>query len=134
MITNQFLTNDQPVNWPQNRRAAAMLTIDVDTVTPMLWRKRKSNQFSTAEIEQRSFGLRQGVGRLLAMLDELELKAVFFLIKGADKTKRSMAENGQETRVGAWRKSSTREKEKRRDTRQGDGRKQVIPGSKSYLL
>ncbi|WP_020407971.1 polysaccharide deacetylase family protein [Hahella ganghwensis] len=67
------------VAWPQGYRAAGMISVDVDTVTPMLWRERHSSSLSPAEVEQRLFGIRQGVPRILSMLQETNLQAVFFV-------------------------------------------------------
>ena len=79
MITNQYTKSALSFPWPKNKKAAAMLTIDVDTITPMLWRERQNNSFSSSEFEQRAFGIRQGVARILKILDDLQIKGVFFI-------------------------------------------------------
>ena len=67
------------LTWPQSCRAAGMISVDVDTVTPMLWRERNSSSLSAAEVELRLFGIRQGVTRILSILEEVNIKAVFFV-------------------------------------------------------
>jgi peptidoglycan/xylan/chitin deacetylase (PgdA/CDA1 family) len=65
--------------WPEGCSWAFALTIDVDAETPMLWRLRGSGTVPTGEREYRRFGLRQGVDRLLEMLEQLDMSATFFV-------------------------------------------------------
>jgi peptidoglycan-N-acetylglucosamine deacetylase len=65
--------------WPGDSTWGFALTIDVDAETPMLWRLRGQDRVPAAEREYRRFGIRQGVDRLLAMLDDLRLSASFFV-------------------------------------------------------
>ena len=65
--------------WPDGHSWGFALTIDVDAETPMLWRLRGKRTDTAAEREYRRFGLRQGVERLLGMLDDLEMRATFFV-------------------------------------------------------
>jgi peptidoglycan/xylan/chitin deacetylase (PgdA/CDA1 family) len=53
--------------------------VDVDAVTPMMWRLRHETVYALAEVEQRSFGVRQGVDRFLQILSDLEVRATFFV-------------------------------------------------------
>lgn len=63
--------------WPGDAPAAVVLTFDVDGETPHLWRAGDDPRL--AELEQRRFGPRQGLARLLGMLAEYELTATFFV-------------------------------------------------------
>ena len=57
-----------------------LLSIDVDSVTPMLWRERADlSRLSPAEIELRLFGLREGLPRLIDLLSRLEIQATVFV-------------------------------------------------------
>jgi peptidoglycan/xylan/chitin deacetylase (PgdA/CDA1 family) len=68
-----------PYIWPDNRRCCVSITVDVDAVTPMMWRQRHDRAYPLAEVEQRSFGVRQGVDRFLHILSDLEVRATFFV-------------------------------------------------------
>jgi peptidoglycan/xylan/chitin deacetylase (PgdA/CDA1 family) len=65
--------------WPAPYRAAAIVTIDVDGESPMAWHNRGRDVALLAELEQRRFGPRVGVWRLLDLLDEFGAKASFFV-------------------------------------------------------
>jgi peptidoglycan/xylan/chitin deacetylase (PgdA/CDA1 family) len=65
--------------WPENRKYCAMMTVDVDGVTPMMWRLRHDPVYPHAEVEERSFGVRQGVDRLLGIFADLDVRATFFV-------------------------------------------------------
>ena len=68
-----------PYRWPAGRRCAAVLSFDFDAETPYLWTHRASLTDVLGEPEQRRFGPRQGVHRILDVLGGLELKASFFI-------------------------------------------------------
>lgn len=72
------MSMSEPYVWPEGRAWAFALTIDVDAETPMLWRLR-GGAAPAAEREYRRFGLRQGVDRLLALLDGVGMHATFFV-------------------------------------------------------
>lgn len=69
----------QAYQWPQGKRCAAAFTIDFDGQSPYLWRTRNSNPKALGEWEQRAFGPREGVYRILDMLDRLDIRASFFI-------------------------------------------------------
>jgi peptidoglycan/xylan/chitin deacetylase (PgdA/CDA1 family) len=56
-----------------------MMTVDVDGVTPMMWRLKDGSDYPPAEVEQRSFGVRQGVDRLLQIFSDVGVRATFFV-------------------------------------------------------
>ncbi|MBE9607628.1 polysaccharide deacetylase family protein [Acetobacteraceae bacterium H6797] len=69
----------RPYPWPEGKRAAALISIDVDADTPLLWRHRAAPTPLLSEWEQRQYGLRDGIPRLLALLARHEVKASFFV-------------------------------------------------------
>lgn len=72
-------TFPDPYPWPAGHRAAAVLSVDFDGPSPHLWSVRQGGRESLAELEQRRFGPRQGIWRVLAMLDRLQLRASFYV-------------------------------------------------------
>ncbi|MCW5977799.1 MAG: polysaccharide deacetylase family protein [Bryobacteraceae bacterium] len=68
-----------PYLWPEGFSCALCFCVDVDAVTPMMWRLRDKGAYSPREVEQRSFGLRQGVDRILSILADLRIPATFFV-------------------------------------------------------
>lgn len=64
--------------WPDAAPAAVLLTFDVDAEAPHLWRSRNEGP-RLAELEQRRFGPRAGVARLLALLDAHQLTGTFYV-------------------------------------------------------
>jgi len=68
-----------PYQWPKSHTCAVSVTVDVDAVTPMMWRLRNEKRYPVAEQEIRSFGLRQGVDRILDLLSSLAMSATFFV-------------------------------------------------------
>jgi len=69
-----------PYRWPQGKRAAVMISIDVDADTPLLWRTRNDPELRfMAELEQRQHGLRRGIAALLELLRRRETAATFFV-------------------------------------------------------
>lgn len=68
-----------PYQWPAPYKAAAVVTIDVDGESPMAWHNRGRPVPLLSELEQRRFGPRVGVWRLLDLLDSVEAKASFFV-------------------------------------------------------
>lgn len=67
-------------SWPQGKRAAVMISIDVDADTPLLWRTRNEPDLRfIAELEQRQHGLRHGLSALVEVLRRRETSATFFV-------------------------------------------------------
>lgn len=64
--------------WPEERPGACVLSVDVDGEVPHLWRTRGS-QPRLAELEQRRFGPRVGVHRLLSVLEDHGLRGSFYI-------------------------------------------------------
>lgn len=69
----------QPYVWPESVRAAFCFTIDVDAESPQLWRNRKQPSLSMNELEQRFYGLREGIWNLLDLLARYEVRATCFV-------------------------------------------------------
>jgi peptidoglycan-N-acetylglucosamine deacetylase len=65
--------------WPKGRRSAAVLSFDFDAESGFLFREPEKAKRSLADLEERRFGPRVGVDRILRMLDRLKLKATFFI-------------------------------------------------------
>jgi peptidoglycan-N-acetylglucosamine deacetylase len=68
-----------PYPWPDGAPAAALVTFDVDGEAPHLWRSRADGGPRTAELEQRRFGPRRGLSRLLGLLDAHGLRATCYV-------------------------------------------------------
>lgn len=64
--------------WPNDRPGSCVLSVDVDGEVPHLWQSRDSRP-RLAELEQRRFGPRVGVHRLLSVLDDHGLRASFYI-------------------------------------------------------
>ncbi len=65
--------------WPAGKSAAAVVSVDFDGPTPYLWASRNSPKQLMGELEQRRFGPRQGVWRILALLERLQIPATFYV-------------------------------------------------------
>lgn len=66
--------------WPQGKRSAFCFTVDVDAESPLLWNLREQTAHSTVgQLEQRLFGPRVGIWRLLDLLDRFAIKGSFFV-------------------------------------------------------
>ena len=69
-----------PYPWPEGKRSAALISIDVDADTPLLWRHRAAPGSPwLSEWEQRQYGLRGGIPKLLQVLARHEVRASFFV-------------------------------------------------------
>ncbi|WP_366656123.1 polysaccharide deacetylase [Fodinicurvata sp. EGI_FJ10296] len=68
-----------PYQWPQSVRSAACFTVDVDAESPWLWAHRDRVPPTLGQLEMRRFGPRQGLGRLLELLDRHRIKGSFFV-------------------------------------------------------
>lgn len=65
--------------WPDGKRCAVTLSFDFDAETPYLWRTRADRPAVLGELELRRFGARQGVYRILDLLDKWSIRATFFV-------------------------------------------------------
>src|SRR5438105_15833108 len=65
--------------WPKGRQSAAVLSFDFDAESGFLFREPEKAKRSLADLEERRFGPRVGVDRILRLLDRLELKATSFI-------------------------------------------------------
>lgn len=66
--------------WPEGQRSAYCFSVDVDAEAPYLWQHRKTGIPSTLGIlEQRRFGPREGLWRILDMLDRVGIKGSFYV-------------------------------------------------------
>src|SRR5947208_14890437 len=65
--------------WPDEKQSAAVLSFDFDAESGFLFREPEKAKRSLADLEERRFGPRVGVDRILRMLDHLKLRATFFI-------------------------------------------------------
>lgn len=69
-----------PYAWPQGKKSAFCFSIDVDAHSPLLWNLRdQAPSQLLGHMEQRSFGPRVGIWRLLDLLEQFQIKASFFV-------------------------------------------------------
>ena len=67
-------------HWPEGRGSAFCFTVDVDADSPYLWSQRAPEATrSLGQLEQRRFGPRLGIWRLLDLLDQFGVKGSFFV-------------------------------------------------------
>lgn len=65
--------------WPDEHVCAVALTFDVDAEAPLVHRDPEQARDQLAEREERLFGVRVGVDRLLRLLDDCQVPATFFV-------------------------------------------------------
>lgn len=66
--------------WPQGKRAAFVFSMDVDADSPWLWINRgKADPRYLSHLEQRRYGLREGIWRILDLLDRYGVKGSFYV-------------------------------------------------------
>jgi peptidoglycan/xylan/chitin deacetylase (PgdA/CDA1 family) len=65
--------------WPDGKQSAAVLSFDFDAESGFLFREPEKARRSLGGLEERRFGPRVGVDRILRMLDRLKLRASFFI-------------------------------------------------------
>src|SRR4029434_1545807 len=65
--------------WPDGKQSAAVLSFDFDAESGFLFREPEKAKRSLADLEERRFGPRVGVDRILRLLDRLKLRATFFI-------------------------------------------------------
>ncbi len=65
-------------NWPNNKQIAVMLAFDLDAET--MWTTRgDGNANHITNLSRGKYGPKQGIPRILKLLDELDIKATFFI-------------------------------------------------------
>jgi peptidoglycan/xylan/chitin deacetylase (PgdA/CDA1 family) len=65
--------------WPKGYRSAAVLSFDFDAESGFLFREPEKAARSLAGLEERRFGPRVGVDRILRLMDRLRMRASFFI-------------------------------------------------------
>ena len=69
--------------WPEGKRVGVTISLDFDGETPYLWRSRNTERARfgacLGEIEQRRFGPRQGIYRLLELFQRWDIEATVFV-------------------------------------------------------
>ncbi len=65
--------------WPEGKQSAVVLSFDFDAESGFLFREPDKAKRSLAGLEERRFGPRVGVDRILRLLDRLRLRASFFI-------------------------------------------------------
>lgn len=68
-----------PYDWPQGKRSAACFSVDVDAHAPWLWNNRKAIPQRLSHLEQRRFGPRVGIFRILDLLARFGIHGSFFV-------------------------------------------------------
>ncbi len=66
--------NSSAYQWPDGKKAAAIVSIDFDGPSPYLWATRERPTTALGELELRRFGPRQGVHRLLELFASFDLR------------------------------------------------------------
>ena len=65
--------------WPDAKQSAAVLSFDFDAESGFYFREPEKAKRSLGDLEERRFGPRVGVDRILRLLDRLKLRASFFI-------------------------------------------------------
>lgn len=65
--------------WPEGKQCAFVFSVDVDIEGPMLWRMRGKEVNSFGELEQRRYGERVGLHRLLELQKDFEINASYYI-------------------------------------------------------
>jgi len=68
-----------PYEWPEGKRAAAVFSADVDAETPFVWANRGKPVTTIGELEQRRYGPRRGLHRIVELLDEFGARGSFYV-------------------------------------------------------
>lgn len=68
-----------PYPWPEGKTSAACFSVDVDATAPYLWQHRDDMPTALAVREHRQYGMREGLARMVAMLDRIGIKGSFFV-------------------------------------------------------
>jgi peptidoglycan/xylan/chitin deacetylase (PgdA/CDA1 family) len=65
--------------WPKGKSCAVVCSFDVDGESPFVWMNRGQPVSKLGEAEQRRFGPRTGVYRIMDLLEQYEVKGTFFV-------------------------------------------------------
>jgi peptidoglycan/xylan/chitin deacetylase (PgdA/CDA1 family) len=65
--------------WPAGKQCAVVLSFDFDAESGFLFREPEKAKRSLGDLEERRFGPRVGVDRILRLLDRLKLRASFYI-------------------------------------------------------
>lgn len=65
--------------WPPGKRSALCFSADVDAEAPYLWQHRAGLPPTLGQLEQRRFGPREGLWRILDMLDRVGIRGSFYV-------------------------------------------------------
>lgn len=65
--------------WPEGKRCAFVLSVDVDAESPLIWEMRGRPVTALGELEQRRFGPREGLYRLTDLLKEFSARGSFYV-------------------------------------------------------
>lgn len=65
--------------WPDGKKAAVCLSVDVDATAPYLWQTRAGSPKTLAALEHRNYGMRKGLVRMTNMMDRIGIKGSFFV-------------------------------------------------------
>ena len=65
--------------WPAGKQSAVVLSFDFDAESGFLFREPEKAKRSLGDLEERRFGPRVGVDRILRLLDRLKLRASFYI-------------------------------------------------------
>ncbi|SDY96645.1 Peptidoglycan/xylan/chitin deacetylase, PgdA/CDA1 family [Jannaschia faecimaris] len=74
-----MIWDPQAYPWPKGLTAAACFSVDVDATSPHLWQHRRGLPQALAALEHRSYGMRAGLARMVAMLDRIGVRGSFFV-------------------------------------------------------
>ncbi|MBB3459181.1 peptidoglycan/xylan/chitin deacetylase (PgdA/CDA1 family) [Rhizobium sp. BK313] len=65
--------------WPDGKKSAVLLSVDVDATSPFLWEQRDGVSNRLSRLEIRRFGLRTGMTRILDLFARYHVKASFYV-------------------------------------------------------
>ncbi len=66
-------------SWPNSKKCAFVFSVDVDAESPFLWDNRGKKIVGLGELEQRRFGPREGLYRIVDLLKEFSALGSFFV-------------------------------------------------------
>ncbi len=92
--------------WPDGYNSSFSFTIDVDAESPQMWRGRATGIKGLNQLEQRRYGLREGIFNLLDILEHYGVHATCF-VPGFEAATRpwlleALAERGHEIGLHCW--------------------------------
>lgn len=65
--------------WPEGKRCAVTFSLDLDAESPYLWIHRGQQMRSLGEVEQRRYGPRQGIKRILSLYERHGISGTFYV-------------------------------------------------------